>query len=114
MEFELAREECTFRPNIGEYGRHLSKPHQTLDQIKGVKEKVNMLAKGREIHEKKKATQCRSPVNANNKKGKKKKKAEPKILGTSLMTVSNEKSKYKSCFGELKPAPKRLNTKALT
>ena len=49
VEFEMAREECNFRPQINPYGSHLSKPHQTLDQIKGVKEKVNMLAKGRDI-----------------------------------------------------------------
>ena len=31
VEFEMAKEECTFRPNISPYGSHLSKPHQTLD-----------------------------------------------------------------------------------
>ena len=49
VEFEMQREECNFRPQINPFGSHLSKPDQTLDQIKGVKEKINMLAKGRDI-----------------------------------------------------------------
>jgi len=44
---EAQREECNFSPAINQYGAHLAKPDQTLDQIKGVKEKLQQLEKGR-------------------------------------------------------------------
>ena len=55
----------------------------------------------------------RNPSGALTKKGKKKKKEEPKMLGPSVPRTYKEKSRFKSCFGDLPPAPKRLNPKAL-
>lgn len=72
-EFENARVECNFMPVINPDGSYLAKPDQTLDQIKGVKEKIDSLAKGRENAEKIKATQARNPGDGLKKKGKGKK-----------------------------------------
>ena len=49
-----------------------------MDQIKGVREKLDMLAKGRENQEKIRATQARNPGDGlKTKKGKGKNKKEP-------------------------------------
>lgn len=45
------REECTHRPAINEYGTHLARPQQSLSEIKGFKEKMAQMKKGRRQHE---------------------------------------------------------------
>jgi len=40
QDFEAHKEECAFSPVINEKGCHLAAPEQTLEQIKGVKEKL--------------------------------------------------------------------------
>lgn len=47
-EFESNKTECNFTPQINQFGSHLAKPDQSLDEIKGVKEKVALMEKGRE------------------------------------------------------------------
>ena len=110
-EFENARDECNFMPQINPDGSYLAKPDQTLDQIKGVKEKIDMLAKGREHQEKIRATQARNPGDAlSKKKGKGGKK--PQMLGPAVITTSVDRSRFKSAFGKLEPvAVKRLQPK---
>ena len=49
IEYEQGANECKFRPDINKFGSHLSKPDQTLEEIKGVKEKLGQLAKGRQL-----------------------------------------------------------------
>lgn len=112
-EFDNAKEDCRFMPQINPNGSYLAKPDQTLDQIKGVKEKIDMLAKGREQQEKVRATQARNPGDGlKNKKGKKAKK-EPQMLGPAVISTSIEKSRFKSAFGKLEPVSvKRLQPKA--
>ena len=111
-EFENARVECNFMPQINPDGSYLAKPDQTLDQIKGVKEKLDQQAKGRENAAKIKATQARNPGDGLNKKGKGKK--PPQMLGPATMSNGKESSKFKSAFGKLEKVPKRLHPKAQT
>lgn len=48
LDFNAQRNQCAFSPRINSSGAHLSKPDQTLDEIKGVKQKLYQLAKGRQ------------------------------------------------------------------
>ena len=84
-----------------------------MDQIKGVREKLDMLAKGRENQEKIRATQARNPGDGlKTKKGKGKNKKEPQMLGPAVMATNVEKSRFKSSFGKLEPvAVKRVQPK---
>ena len=110
-EYEKQKDDCKFRPEINQMGCHLSKPHQTLDQIKGVKEKITLLEKGRAIQDQISATQARNPGKGLSKK-KKRTNKEPQMLGPATMQTGSEKSRFKSAFGKLDP-PKRLHPKAL-
>lgn len=46
-EFEKQKNDCSFKPIINDLGCHLAKPDQTLDEIKGAKEKIKLIAQGR-------------------------------------------------------------------
>ena len=47
-DFEANKHELIFAPTINQFGCHLAKPDQSLDEIKGVKEKLTLMYKGRE------------------------------------------------------------------
>lgn len=75
VEFESNKEECFFTPQINEFGSHMRRPDQNLEEIKGVKEKCQQLKKGREQQLARQATMNRNPGIALNQ-GKKKKKGK--------------------------------------